>query len=607
MELPRDLPGGAAGWFQPRTESWDFERRTEMVRMRDGAALRTIILTPKGARNAPILLSRTPYDAAKLTARLNSPHLASVVPQMVDTAADAGYIVVIQDIRGKYGSEGEYVMTRPPVGPLNTTGVDQATDAFDTIEWLINNLAHSNGRVGTIGGSYGGFTTLMSTMRSHPHLRAAVAFAPMVDGWVGDDFFHHGAFRQGMALEYIYRQEASRGGEEQWWSGFYDTYTEFLTAGSAGALARAKGIEGLGMWKTLSQHPAYDAWWQAQAVDRMLAAEPLVVPTMIVSGLFDQEDIYGGPALFTALKNKDAARDRLFLVLGPWNHGGARTEGRAIGRIEFQGDTGTWFRRHVMQPFLDRHLKDGPDPELSPVLVYETGADRWRRREDWPPSGASRPMYLLADGRLGFEAPPESDGFDEYVSDPAKPVPYRLRPIPRDDREGWGQWLMEDQRNAAARPDVLSYQTEPLAAPLRIAGEPQADLLASTSGSDADWVVKLIDVWPDDHPARPDMGGYQQMVSADIFRGRYREDVSRPHPLEPGKPLRYRFSLPHASHAFLPGHRVMVQIQSSWFPLYDRNPQTFVPNIFFAEPHDFVKATQRIHRGSAIVMPVAVE
>jgi len=604
MEIPLELPSDIPARFEPRTESWDFERRTEMVRMRDGVALKTIILSPKGVTDAPILLSRTPYDATKATTRFSSPHLAAVVPQMLDTAVDAGYIVALQDIRGKYGSEGDYVMVRPPSGPLNPTGVDHATDAYDTIEWLIRNLPHSNGRVGTIGGSYGGFTTLMSTLHPHQALKAAVSFAPMVDGWMGDDFFHNGAFRQGMMLEYIYGQQATRKGEEQWWSGVYDTYAEFLSAGSADAVARSKGIQGLGMWKALAQHPAYDAWWRSQALDGILANEPLTVPLMIVSGLFDQEDIYGGPALFAALKAKDPAHENVFLVLGPWNHGGARADGRAIGNLQFEGDTAAWFRRTIMQPFLDGALKDAPRPALSPVWVYETGADRWRRCEEWPLIQAPRPLYLLAHGRLGFEAPVEAGDFEEYVSDPAKPVPYRPRPIPRDDRDGWGQWLTEDQRHVDGRPDVLTYQTDPLAAPLRIAGQPSADLLASTSGSDADWVVKLIDVWPDEYPARPKMGGYQQMISADIFRGRYREDVSSARALQPGARLPYHIRLPHASHTFLPGHRIMVQIQSTWFPLYDRNPQTFVPNIFFAEPQDFVQATQRIYRGSAIALPV---
>jgi putative CocE/NonD family hydrolase len=291
-------------------------------------------------------------------------------------------------------------------------------------------------------------------------------------------------------------------------------------------------------------------------------------------------------------------------VLGPWNHGGARGEGRAIGHIQFEGATAVWFRRHVMQPFLDRHLRERKAPDLPEVLVYETGADRWHHLGDWPQVRTARPLYLLAGGWLGFDAP-GSDGYDEYVSDPAKPVPYRPRPIARDDTEGQGQWLTEDQRHVDGRPDVLTYQTAPLAAPVRIAGQPFAELLASTSGTDADWVVKLIDVWPDEYPVRPAMGGYQQMISADIFRGRYRADLAVPHALEAGAPLRYRIPLPHACHTFLPGHRIMVQIQSSWFPLYDRNPQTFVPNIFYAEPGDYVRATHRIYRGSAIAMPVA--
>ncbi|HKS58518.1 MAG TPA: CocE/NonD family hydrolase [Steroidobacteraceae bacterium] len=616
-EKTTSLPSETPEKFTPTNVDFDYVRREEMVPMRDGVKLKTFILIPKGAKNAPILLNRTPYDAGNRVLRANSPHLIAAVPQMDDTAVQAGYIIAFQDVRGKYGSEGDYVMTRALRGPANPTQVDHATDCYDTIEWLVKNVPESNGRVATLGGSYEGYTTVMSTVRPHPALKAAVPFAPMVDGWMGDDWFHNGAFRQLGSLEYTYDQEATRKGDAKWWYGEYDAYDTFLRAGSAGALAKARGLDQLGFWHALAEHTSYDWWWQAQAVDKVLAKEPLTVPMMIVSGLFDQEDIYGGPALFRALASKDPNGEKLHLVLGPWNHGQGRREGRALAAIQFEGDTAGWFRRTVMQPFLDHYLKDAPKPATPRVLVYETGANEWRRYHDWPQvcsegcAKKSRSLYLLPGGKLGFDAPAAgAERYDEYISDPAKPVTYRERPTLAQGAEnsGWGDWLVDDQRFAASRTDVLVYQTEPLREPVRLAGEPIARLFASTSGTDSDWVVKIIDVWPDEVQERPTMGGYQQMLSADIFRGRYRADFSKPQPLTPNKALEYRIRLPHASHTFLPGHRIMVQIQSSWFPLYDRNPQTFVPNIMFADPRTYVKATQRVWHvpgtASAIELPV---
>jgi putative CocE/NonD family hydrolase len=494
-------------------------------------------------------------------------------------------------------------MTRPLRGPLNPTDVDHSTDTYDTIDWLVKNVPESNERVGTIGGSYEGYTTVMSTVHPHPALKVAVPFAPMVDGWIGDDWFHNGAFRQDGALDYTYEQEATRKNEEKWWSGTRDTYDEYLRAGSAGVMAASHGLEQLGFWRELAEHPAYDAFWQNQAVDRLLAKEPLKVPMLIVSGLFDQEDIYGGPALYKALASKDSRGEMVHLVLGPWNHGQGRREGRGVGQILFEGDTATTFRRTVMQPFLDYYLKDAPKPDTPRVLVYETGADQWHRYDAWPRACAqgcpeqARNLYLLPGSRLGFDRPAASkEKYDEYISDPAKPVPYRPLPtlVSSAPDSTWGEWLVDDQRQAASRPDVLVYETEPLTEPLRVAGEPIARFFASTSGSDSDWVVKIIDVWPDEVPEHPKLGGYQQMLSADILRGRYRQDPANPRPIESNKALPYRLRLPNVSHTFLPGHRIMVQIQSTWFPLYDRNPQTYVPNIMYARPEDFAKATQRI-------------
>ena len=603
--------------FVSRTETFEYDKREAMIPMRDGVRLKTLVLVPKGAKDAPMLLARTPYNAAARVTRFNSPSLLAAVPQMMDTAVAAGYIIVYQDVRGKYGSEGDYVMTRPLRGPLNRTETDHATDTYDTIDWLVKNVPESNARVGTIGGSYEGYTAVMSTVGPHPALKAAVPFAPMVDGWIGDDWFHNGAFRHHGGLEFIHNQQATRKVELKWWTGTYDTYDEYLRAGSAGALAKSRGLEQLGFWKALSEHPAYDQFWQEQAVDKLLAKEPVTVPMMIVAGIFDQEDIYGGPALYKALAPKDPQGKFVHLVLGPWNHAQGRREGRGIGAIQFEGDTAGWFRRTVMQPFLDHYLKDAPKPDTPRVLAYETGANVWHRLDHWPRSCAegcaakARSLYLHPDGGLSFASPVASKpGFDEYISDPAKPVPYRPRPtLPSDLPEsGWGDWLVDDQRHAASRTDVLVYSTDVLTEPVRIAGEPIVRLYASTSGSDADWVVKLIDVWPDEVPENPKLGGYQQMLSADIFRGRYREDFAVAKPIKAGKALEYRFALPNASHTFLRGHRIMVQVQSSWFPLYDRNPQSFVPNIMFAEPASYVKATHRVWRTpefpTAIELPV---
>jgi uncharacterized protein len=616
-EAAASAAGDTPPAFQPKTGEFDFVKREEMIPMRDGVKLKTFVLVPKGASGAPMILDRTPYNASSRIARFESPHLASVVPQMLDTAVAAGYIVVYQDVRGKYGSEGDYVMTRPLRGPFNPTATDHATDTYDTIDWLVKNVPESNGRVATIGGSYEGFTALMSVIDPHPALKASVPFAPMVDGWMGDDWFHNGAFRQDGALEYTYEQEATRKNEAKWWSGTYDTYEFWLRAGNAGNVAKARGLDALEYWRALSEHTSYDDFWQSQAMDKVLAARPMTVPMMIVGGLFDQEDIYGAPALFRALGPKDPEGQMIHLVLGPWNHGGGRRDGRSIGEVQFEGQTATWFRRNVMQPFLDYHLKGGPKPDTPRVLAYETGADTWQRYDNWPRScsaGCSskpRNLYLLSGGKLGFDRPAEAkQAFDEYLADPAKPVPYRQRPTLNSGaaESTWGEWLMDDQRQAASRPDVLVYETEPLTSPVRVAGEPWARLFASTTGSDADWVVKLIDVWPAEYPDDPKKGGYQQMISADVLRGRYREDFSKPKAIEPNKVLEYRIRLPQANHEFLPGHRIMVQVQSSWFPLYDRNPQTFVPNIMFAPPESYVKATHRIWRtssqSSAIELPV---
>jgi putative CocE/NonD family hydrolase len=465
-------------------------------------------------------------------------------------------------------------------------------------------VPETNGKVGIIGISYDGFLPLMALVNPHPALKVSVPMNPMVDGWMGDDWFHHGAFRQQM-MPYMYEQAGSRKSDVKWWTTHYDDYDTYMQAGSAGEMGRRRGLEQVGFWRKLLEHPSYDAFWRDQAVDRILAAQPLNVPVMLVHSLWDQEDIYGAPAVYKAIEPKDSGNDKVFLVMGPWFHGQAIRDGSALGALRFGSDTALTFRREILRPFLDQHLKDGaPKADIPPVAAFETGTNTWRRLNAWPAGCATgctitpTPLYLTASLRAGFTAPRAGDAaFAEYVSDPSKPVPFRSRPIrPVSAADGtWRQWLVDDQREASGRPDVVAFVSDVLTAPVKISGQPMANLVASTSGTDSDWIVKLIDVYPDEVAGQPALGGYQLMVSGDIFRGRYRESFETPQAIASGTPLVYRFGLPTANHVFLSGHRIMVQVQSSWFPLYDRNPQAFVPNIFLAKPGDYQKAVQRIY------------
>jgi uncharacterized protein len=610
-----EFPSETPIQLKPVTDSFDYSRREVMIPMRDGVKLHTVILVPKGAKAAPILLTRTPYDANALTTHEHSSHLAPSLEgydNATDVIVEGGYIRVVQDIRGKYGSEGDYVMNRPLHGPQNPTPVDHATDTYDSIDWLVKNIPETNGKVGILGISYDGFTPLMALFNPHPALKVSVPMNPMVDGWMGDDWFHYGAFRE-QGMSYIYEQEATRGNEAKWWKSYYDDYDMFLQAGSAGELGRMHGLEQAGFWRKILEHPSYDAFWREQAVDKLLAAQPLKVPVMLVAGLWDQEDIYGATAVYKAIKPKDTNNDKVYLVLGPWYHGQEIHEGSNLGAVKFGSDTSLYFRRQILRPFLDHYLKDdAPKADIAPVSAYETGSNQWLRLASWPAGCASgctvhaTRLYLNSGFKATFAAPKAGDSaFDEYISDPARPVPFRARPI---DAESWSRWLVDDQREQSGRPDVATYTSEVLTSPLKISGQPMVNLIASTSGTDSDWVVKVIDLYPDEVASDPQMGGYQLMISADIFRGRYRESLESPKPLESGKALTYHFALPHANHVFLPGHRLMVQIQSAWFPLYDRNPQTFVPNIFWAKPGDYRKATQRIYhapgQASFVELPV---
>ena len=581
--------------------------------MRDGVRLHTVIVIPKGlTAPAPIILTRTPYGANKATRQASSPRAAMALPPADESLLEAGYIRVYQDIRGRFKSEGAWVMTLPPRGPLNPGQVDEGTDTWDAIDWLVNNLDEDNGRVGITGVSYPGWLTIMGILDPHPALKAAVPMFPMVDGWIGDDFYHNGALRQTM-FEWIYGMATSRDGEHDPPYGYRDMYEAYLDAGSADAVAARYNGRDLPTWRKIVDHPAYDGFWSGQAVQDMLRNLDLEVPTLFVHGLFDQEDNFGGIAAYQALVSREANRGKVFLAVGPWNHGQSQRDASALGPLNWHSDTGRWFRENQLLAFWDQHLKGrSPARSIPPVLAFETGANQWRTYPSWPQPGAVETrLYLVPQGRVSFEISNQSGSqFSEYVSDPARPVPYRIRPVLAmyDDASSWNRWLVDDQRPFSDRTDVLTFVSEPLTEEVAIAGPITANLYASTTGTDADWVVKLIDVYPPEVRENVDLGGYQLMVSGDIMRGRYREDPSRPQAIRPGEPALYRVRMPHASHRFRRGHRIMVQIQSSWFPLYDRNPQTFVPNIAQARPQDYRAATQRIWfapgRQSHIELPV---
>jgi putative CocE/NonD family hydrolase len=605
VQTGSDIP---AKW-QPSQANFDYVRREMMIPMRDGVKLHTVIFIPKGTQGLPMLLERSPYGADSFV-NLNKPHLRDAVVYAHNLEeVDDGYILVYQDIRGKYGSEGKYVMTRPPMGPLNPTKTDDTTDAWDTVDWLVKNIHESNGKVGLVGSSYDGWAVTMALLNPHPAVKVVAAESPMIDAWIGDDSFHYGAFRQ-TELDYYAEQTSKTGGGQAVPRSDADDYQEFLDAGSAGDYAAMHGFKQLGFWDRVSAHPAYDAFWQEQALDKAVAAHPSTVPTMWLQGLWDQEDMYGAIHTYEALKAKGFGANN-HLVMGPWAHSQIYRTGYELGPLKWKGDTAADFRRDVLIPFFDTYLKDRkPAEPLPAAMIYNPAENHWDKFADWPVASAQRltPLNLQADYGLAFQ--PATVGEDSYVSDPAKPVPYLQVPVaPKDKR--WSTWLVQDQRFVYTRTDVLSYQTPVLTKAVTVEGAPFADIFAKTTGTDGDFVVKIIDVYPSIDADQPEMGGYQLPVSLDIFRGRYRDSFEHPSPIPAGEVQEYKFRLPTMNYVFKPGHRIMVQIQSTLFPLYDRNPQTYVPNIFFAKPGDYQKATISVEHGgahaSAVLLPVVAE
>jgi putative CocE/NonD family hydrolase len=586
---------------QQPTQDPRFEVQEVMIPMRDGVNLHTLVYRPRGqAEPLPILYRRTPYGVMRAARSFDSSYKELV---------DEGFIFAFQDIRGRYGSEGAFVMQRPPAHTWDSGATDESTDAYDTIEWLVRNVPNTNGRVGILGVSYDGWTTAMALIDPHPALRAASPQASPADMWLGDDFHHNGAFRLSYGFEYAAMMETSNVNTNFSFDR-YDTYDWYLTLGPL-TNVNARYLNGkIPTWNDYVAHPDYDAFWQRQTVVRYLKTP--TVPTLNVAGWWDQEDFYGPITIYDTLELRD--REHLnFLVVGPWNHGGWNRPGDALGPIEFGGPTGEYFRANVQAPFFAYYLKDKGRPPVEEALTFEAGSNQWRHWSAWPPRAETteRNLYFGANQALSFEQPTTGDSgaYDAYISDPAHPVPYRHRPIqatyfPAGSQ--WRTWLLEDQRFVDDRPDVLSWETAPLTRDLTIAGRVQAHLFASTTGSDADWVVKLIDVYPEDYSEDWDLAGYQLMVANEVFRGRYRNSYEKPEPIPANQVVRYDIDLHTQDYTFRRGHRIMVQVQSTWFPIIDRNPQTFVANIFEARADDYVKATQRLFRTAAAPSHVTV-
>ncbi len=581
-----------------------FTRKDVMVTMRDGVRLNTQIYAPATANEKlPIVVLRTPYGIGDAT----PVQLAAAVPELFAE----GYILVRQDIRGRFKSEGQFVMLRQPRDPKDKNAIDESTDTYDTIEWLLKNTSN-NGRVGMAGTSYGAWLSVMGMLDPHPALKAVVQQASPADMWIGDDFHHNGAFRLSYGLEFTYMMESSKEmSDVSKIVDRYDTYEWYLNLGALSNVDAKYFNKKLPTWNDFVNHPDYDDFWKRQSFEPWL--NRVTVPTLNVAGWWNQEDFYGPIKIYELLERHDKANQN-FLVVGPWNHGGwSRGEGRKLGRIDFGSATAQYYRDNVLVRFFGQHLKGKANADLPEALTFRTGANEWVRHDQWPPKKniATRQLYFHPGGKLSFEAPAANaeSAFDSYISDPAKPVPYRPRPITL--RAGWGTWLVEDQRFVDHRPDVLTFATEPLVEDVTVSGKVFANLFASTTGTDSDWVVKLIDVYPERYAPDPTMSGYQLMIASDVFRGRYNKSFEKPEPITANSIQKYQIGYPANDHTFRKGHRIMVHVQSTWFPIIDRNPQRFVQNIFHAKNSDFQPATQRIYRSgknaSHIHLPVLEE
>jgi putative CocE/NonD family hydrolase len=576
-----------------------FTKTEAMIAMRDGVQLYTTIYAPKNIQEPlPFILMRTPYGIEGRGPQALQDYLRDL--------ADEGYIFVFQDIRGRYKSQGQFVMSRPPRDGKDPRAIDESTDTYDTIEWLLKKVPNHNGRVGMLGISYPGWLTVMGMLDPHPALKAVSPQASPADQFLGDDFHHNGTFRLSYGFEYVAMMETNNV-NTYFKFDRHDTFEWYLNLGALSNV-NARHFQGkMPTWNDFVKHPNYDAFWQKQAFAPYLTK--VTVPTLNVAGWFDQEDFYGPLKIYELLERHDA-KNQNFLVVGPWNHGGwGGGPGDKLGRIAFDSATGKYFREKVQAPWFNYHLKDKGKLEQPEALMFQTGTNKWVSHDRWPPQGAAaKKLYFHGNGKLSFEPPAAKGAFDQYVSDPARPVPYRPRPVtPTYPGPEWRVWMVEDQRFVHQRPDVLSYETEPLTEDVTVAGSLTAQLFAATSGTDSDWIVRVIDVYPESYPPDPSMGGYQLLISGEPVRARFRKSFENPEPAVPNQVNAYTIDLHWSHHCFRKGHKIMVQVQSTWFPLYDRNPQKYVPNIFEARDTDFQTAEQRVYRSPLLPSHVSLQ
>ena len=580
-----------------------YSRQEILIPMRDGIKLNTVIFTPKDqSEPLPFLLTRTPYGVSDT----RSPEKTEYTKDM----ADDGYIFVFQDIRGRYKSEGKFEMQRFNRNKKDPKAIDESSDTYDTFTWLLANIKNNNGKAGMYGISYAGWTTVMGAMDPHPAMIAVSEQASPSDMFLGDDFHHNGAFRLSYGFEYAFMEEAAKT-DSLYPFGSFDVYDWYLKLGPLSNVNKKYFHNNIPSWNDYVNHPNYDTFWQKQGLTSRLDSPRVHI--MNVAGWWDQEDFYGPQKIYEQLEKKDRS-NKNNIVIGPWNHGGwAHGPGNKLGNINFDSATGNNFRKDIQAKWFAYYLKGKGDGNFAEAITFQTGSNQWKTYDSWPPAAAvKKNLYFGANGKLSFDQPVANDAksIDSYISDPAKPVPYRTRPIEETYGPGsrWREWLTEDQRFVHNRPDVVSWETDVLTSDVTVTGNAFAKLFAATTGSDADWVVKLIDVYPAEYPKDIKMGGYQFMIANDVFRGRFRNSFEKPQPITPGKVETYTIDLHGINHVFQKGHKIMVQIQSTWFPIIDRNPQKYVPNIFEATEADFIKATQSIYRSaqfpSHIELPV---
>ncbi len=589
----------------PQDFSRIFDKLDVMIPMRDGAELHTDIYVPKNMTEPlPFIMERTPYglrpDAQGFSGRLGS----------FTELIEEGYIFVFQDLRGRFKSTGEFRTAPPPRDPKDPDAVDETTDTYDSIEWLVNNVPNNNGRLGFLGISYGGFTTMRAIMEPHPALKAASPQATCADMFIGDDIHHNGAFRLQYNFSWVAAMERSKG-----MSSFvfdqYDAYEWFLDLGPLSNVDEQYFYGEVPSWNQFVNHPNMDEFWETEMCGVLPFLKEVTVPTLNVIGWFDAEDFYGPLEVYKKLEKRDT-KNWNYLVSGPWYHGGwaAEPEGQKLLQFDFGSPTSKYFREEIQARWFAYWLKDKGSLDFPEVLAFQTGSNVWESLDRWPPADrvVERNLYLRSGGHVSFDPPEttEEDAFDSYVSDPGSPVPYLPRPI--RGSVGWSTWQLVDQRFVHMRPDVLTWESEPLEEGIAVTGDIVAHLFASSTGSDSDWIVKLIDVYPDDYEPNPELRGYQFMVAGEVFRGRFRNSFREPEPAIPGEVTPYAISLRDRNHRFQKGHRIMVQVQSTWFPMIDLNPQRYIANIFKATEEDIQKATQRVYRSrrfpSHVTLPV---